>query len=245
MIFGLMVMKNEASRYLEKCLEWNRPFVDELFVYDDCSTDSSVEIAKGYATVVRQDGDVGFMEHEGKFREQAWRAFESEMNPINGDWVLSFDADEMLTTRRSSSPGDVRAELDKVVDTSGLSVSIEIPFLEMFQVDQAGIHSYRIDGFWGTIKAQRFFAYKEGGFFSPKAMGCGSAPTYVSTGPCRGTSRDLLFLHYGYALFDDRTSRYDRYSSLVESGHNPRHIESILQHPTLSRWYGPHPDLSQ
>ena len=245
MIFGLMVMKDEEFRYLDACLKWNSAFVDEMFVYDDRSTDNSVEIAERYGTVaVRVSGDASFMEDEGQFRQDAWHSFEATMKPSPGDWVFVFDADQFLTTPLSGDPDDVRDVLDRLMTEAVSYNSVDIPFKEIFEVDGLGNPHYRTDGFWDTIHAPHLFAYKEGGEYLQKSMGCGSVPMYVLKTSSKSNSKDLTVLHYGYAVFEDRVDKYDRYSSLDEHGHNPAHIQSILAKPSLAKWYGPHPVLS-
>ena len=244
-IYGLVVMKNEEDRYLEKCLEWNSRFLDELFIYDDRSTDDSVNIAETFGTVaVRGENDSSFMENEGRFRQDAWDLFETTIKPEEKSWVLAFDCDEFLTLKSSGKPEDIRKYLETIALKAGGYNSHEIPFVEVFDVDGQGKPSYRSDGFWNTIRAPRFFAFKQGGKFADKVMGCGSVPMYVVNGSVMTGDKELVFLHYGYAVFEDRTEKFDRYSSLENSGHNPTHINSILGRPELHQWFGPHPDLS-
>jgi len=237
-------MKDEESRYLKSCLEWNSQFCDDLFIYDDRSSDNSVEIAEEYGTVaVRLVDDSSFMEHEGQFRQAAWESFEATVKPELGDFCLSFDLDEFLTLRQTSDPEAIRGVLESVAARMGSYVSQEIPFAEVFNVGVSGQPFVRTDGFWGTIRASRFFAYKPDGQFMNQSMGCGSAPSYVIRGSSMSSSNDLVFLHYGYAVFEDRVNKHDRYSSVEENGHSSKHIQSILTKPELSKWTGPYPIL--
>jgi hypothetical protein len=243
-IHGIAVMKDEESRYLKSCLEWNSGFIDDLFIYDDRSSDNSVEIAEEYGVVaVRSMNEPSFMEHEGRFRQAAWESFEATMKPSLGDFCLSFDLDEFLTLRHTSDPEAVRGVLDNITSRSGGYISQEIPFAEVFDVSASGQPFVRTDGFWGKIRASRFFAYKPDGRFADLPMGCGSVPMYVVHGSTISSSKDLTFLHYGYAVFEDRADKYDRYTSLEENGHSSQHIQSILTKPELAKWTGPHPDL--
>lgn len=74
MIYSYMVTRNESSRYLDACLSWNLPHIDGLAVYDDHSTDDTVELARqhGAKATIRSDDVPSFMEHEGQFRQAAW-----------------------------------------------------------------------------------------------------------------------------------------------------------------------------
>ena len=240
-LFGSMVMKNESPRYLEACIRWNRRFVDELFVFDDQSDDDSVEIAWGLgAKVVVRDNDApSFLEHEGEFRQNAWWAFEEVCRPTVGDWVFSFDADEFAV-----APGEIRNSFDHAINRAQRfqNIGVILPFPEIFNVDTSGQPFQRVDGYWGSIRGPRLFMYRDGGVWQDKTMGCGSEPTYVSKGSLSTDNAGINVLHYGYAQFEDRSAKYERYNSLAH-GHNDKHIQSILQQPQLVRWDGVVPEV--
>lgn len=248
-IHGLSVMRNEADRYLADCLQWNLPFFDDWFIWDDRSTDGSVDLAETLSekiTVgVRGMTDLSFMEHEGRFRQDGWEAFEKAIRPEHKDVVVAVDLDEFITLKESCDPAYVRSAFESFAAKAGGYVSQEISFVEVFDVDLRGVPSFRTDGFWGNISGKRLFSYKVGGKFPDRPMGCGSAPEYVLKTSALGAHPELRFLHYGYAVFEDRVDKFDRYSSLGNSGHHSSHINSILTLPTLHQWAGPHPFLSE
>jgi Glycosyl transferase family 2 len=233
-LFGLMVTRNEAGRYLKLALAQARPVVDELFVFDDGSTDTTVGVAEDQGCLVarRHPSGPSFLEHEGKFRQMAWEVFESAVEPGIGDWVLALDADEIL-----ASAGDPRTLLLRAARYSNgrgeTARIISIP--ETFDV-RAGVPQVRTDGWWGKIRGTRFFAYWPGGCFADRPMASGSEPTYVQE-RVGGPVEDLWLLHLGYAKAEDRKEKYERYSS--RSGHSDAHVESILQEPQLIAWDGP------
>lgn len=239
-IFGSLVMKNEARRYLDDCLAWMRPFFDDLFIYDDRSTDDSVEIAVSHDAYVVRRGErsPSFLEDEGGFRWNAWQMFESTIHPIHGDWILAFDADEFLV-----HPTNVRAALENAIRNAQLhaQVGIILPFPEIFGIKD-GVPQSRIDGYWGGIRGPRLFAYKQNALWSTKTMGCGSEPTYVAQGQLSESNMGLHMLHFGYARPEDKQEKYRRYSSLVMNGHADKHIQSIVETPILEPWIGPVPD---
>lgn len=239
MIIGSMVVKNEEDRYLEKCLEWNTRFFDALFVYDDQSTDNTVEIAEKFGTVVVRDDDVpSFIEHEGRFRQAAWRAMRSHMNPGSDDFILSFDADEFLV----ADSEDVRAAIDQSVNAlRPMHSGVLINFKEVFNIADDGTLMYRTDGFWNRINGSRLFRFVPDDAFRDVPMGCGSEPLYVSRGKHSEALGGLRFLHLGYAKKDDRIAKHKRYSSLADSGHNNQHVASIVKHSQLSVWHGINP----
>lgn len=236
-IFGTLVVKNEADRYLEDCLKHMAPLFDELFIYDDQSTDITVEICKQYTdkVFIREDAIPSFIEHEGKFRQAAWDKFIEVCNPDLGDWILSFDADEFLV----DLDGDTREKLQMVVDVAyRRHTSVLIPVPEVFAIKD-GIPQIRVDGLWGTIAGTRLFKYQDGGTFRDKPMGCGSEPTYVAGKPfLKKEDHELKLMHFGYAHEEDQISKYERYSKLLDHGHNNEHVESIIKNKTLVPWKG-------
>jgi glycosyltransferase involved in cell wall biosynthesis len=216
-LFGVMVMKNEEHRYLEKCLEWASSFLDEIFIFDDRSTDNSVDIASRFATVaVRPESSPSFLEDESLFRSEAWRCFEDLLSPSDEDWVLTFDSDEFLY---SALP-----LYDSLMKCTGLgSDSVKIHFLEVFGVD-GGSLSVRIDPYWDSIFSPRFFRFQGNASWPSASMACGSEPLYARKNPAN--QFDIKMLHFGYAKEEDRLEKYNRYIS--RPGHSISHIKSIL-----------------
>lgn len=242
MLFGSVVVKNESSRYLEKCLEHNSKVFDKLFVFDDRSTDDTVKIAERFAdvVVVRPDSVPSFLEHEGKFRKGAWDAFVESMSPVVGDWVWSFDADEFIVSKTGDVSSAVASALEVAAQMN--AVGVVVPFPEVFKVDGSGVW-VRVDGFWGQVKGPRLFKFRDGAVWSDKPMGCGSEPRYVGRGPLVPDCSGVVALHFGYARRSDQVARHERYSSLFDHGHNDAHIQSIVKEPELVLWGGPVPEF--
>lgn len=85
MISAVIIVKN-GERYLEKCLRSLSAF-PEVLLFDSGSTDRTLEIARGFGNVkVEQGGFIGF----GPTKNRAARL-------AKHDWILSIDADEVLT----------------------------------------------------------------------------------------------------------------------------------------------------
>ena len=226
-IIGHLVIKDEADRYLERVLRWHSDVCDELFVYDDGSTDDSVAVASQYATVVSA-GSSQFMSHEGACRQAAWDSMAAVMRPSAGsDWILCLDADEFTVSKSETK----REGLERLADGAGTANSVDLRIDEIFDV-VAGVPMRRLDGFWGGIHAPRFVRFLEGGRFTHKEMGGGSIPAYGTPG-LDATGDTLGILHYGYATAADRVAKHGRYSSKTNNGHNKAHVASILTAPTL------------
>lgn len=242
MIIASMVLRNEADRYLASCLEWNSQWWDKLFVYDDQSTDATREICSEYTDIVisRPDDVPSFMEDEGRYRSTAWATMIDACDLSEGDWVFSLDADEFLVGALSGGEHDLKQGLlaaAEICESEGHnSWNIRIP--EVWDVTDN--LKLRVDGFWNTMALPRFTRVKSEWEFRNKKMGCGSTPTYSYRNMFKGEFMKLL--HFGYARIQDRQARSDRYLSLVNHGHNPKHINSILSSPTYVDWIGQVPD---
>lgn len=240
-IFCQVVVRNEADRFWSSWLDWHvRMFPDGVHVYDDQSTDNTARMAEqAGALVTRRIDGVGFLEHEGKFRQQAWGAFEDTMKPEPGSWVFCIDADEFLVSAEDETNKLFRVcEWAAQQRRQAYMVSIPEVFgsVELSNGELTDL-SVRTDGWWGKIAGTRLFEYHPGGKFSDKVMGSGSEPTYVSS-VARSSLQEMWLMHYGYARPADVQAKYARYSGLVH-GHSDKHIQSIIEEPDLVPWDGP------
>lgn len=240
-IIGSLVMRNEGDRYLTNCLAHNMPFCDLTVVFDDRSTDDSVEIAYGMGCeiAIRGKDTPSFVEHEGQFRQAAWD-YLSEFAE-DGDWVFSFDADEFLVT---ADQDDAIVRLQEATvradDLDLAGIRLDVP--EVFALTPEGIPLIRRDGFWRSIYGVRVFRWQPGGRFLDRPMACGSAPLYVESDGISREAFGLALLHYGYLEFEDRLEKFSRYSD--REGHNHRHISSIMTDPALEMWRGSFPEFT-
>lgn len=238
-ILGVMPVRNEAERWLDASLSWQKNFLDDIFVYDDRSTDRTLRIALKHTPHVRirSEEEPSFMDHEGKFRQNCWNHMEEELQPEDGDWILAFDADEFAIGGFDHSIRD-RLEM--------LAESAEATQKNCCMIDIPEIWNHtdklyaRVDGFWKN-KSPRFVKWLPNGTFRNKKMGCGSTPEQNNK-PLT-TIHAVSVLHFGYSLEKDRMERYERYTSMRNHGHNPKHINSILEKPTLIERHGPAPKI--
>lgn len=246
-IYGFTVGGNEAHRYLTDMLTHLGEVVDFVWYYDDQSTDGSLQIAEQLITVHstrRPDSVPSFLEHEGRFRQDAWTTFENTLLPETGDWILVMDTDERLVSTGNNVC--VRCELDQVIDAAERqgAETVLLPVPEVFGYDSDGWPLVRKDGFWGTIAGTRLFRYRPGGVFQDKPMGSGAEPTYVQGARRSSYAAGLHLMHFGYADARDQEAKYARYTSLEAHGHNNAHVNSIMIGPRqLERWPGGAVDL--
>ena len=79
-----IITKNEAS-HIKECLE-SLSFVDEIVVLDSGSSDETVRICREYGALVLETDWPGFGPQKNRAIDLA-----------NGEWVLSIDADEIVS----------------------------------------------------------------------------------------------------------------------------------------------------
>lgn len=232
-------MRDEASNWLDASLSWTGNFLDELFVYDDQSSDDSMNVALKHTPFVvrRSDDETSFMEHEGKFRQNAWKHMTEALDPDPSDWILTFDADEFLV---GGFDQKIRDRLERLIviaqDVNRDCVNIARP--EVWQHDIKLL--VRTDGFWMGA-SPRLANWKPGSKFKNKKIGCGSLPEmYVDP---LSTVHLVSLLHLGYSTPEDRQRHYSRYMGLKNHGHSQKHIDSILSTPELMEFEGPAPKI--
>lgn len=219
-----MVAKNEASRYLIEVLEHLQKIVDVIVFTDDCSTDETPEIASSFGAAVFRNEESWFAKDESELRTRAWQNLERFAQP--GDWILCCDADEMLYGTEN---------LQLLLDQKRFDV-LGIEFYHMWNLTH-----YRVDKAWRPNYSSRLFRYYRGGSFHRRRLAPGSEPMYVRELIRQGKvlwDTGLKFQHWGYALDQDKTSKFHRYMEL-DAGefHSRAHIESILDpRPTLEEW---------
>ncbi|HYK54921.1 MAG TPA: glycosyltransferase family 2 protein, partial [Flavisolibacter sp.] len=80
----VVVCKNEAG-VIERLLKNAQGISDDVVIYDNGSTDGTIELAKQYKVHLHQGEWLGF----GKTKQKAVRL-------AKYDWILSLDADESL-----------------------------------------------------------------------------------------------------------------------------------------------------
>lgn len=233
MIYAIMPVKNEAGRYLFDTLGRLRELGVQTLVCDDGSTDDTVAVAEQFSMVSvvhRPEGIPSFLQHEGYFRQWCWSKL-AVLGVQPGDWVASVDADEFLT----GLPGGIM-ERDDASDVTALAIKK----VEMWGMED-GQYYKRVDGFWGLIEDVRFARWQDRQpIFPDRKMGSGCVPMYAMDTVVLAPWINLL--HFGYMRPEDRREKHRRYTEHA-FGHNPRHIDSILQQPKLEPYKGWKPSL--
>lgn len=230
-IIGHMVTYNEMDRYLTQALTWLRHLTDDhVYVHDDQSADDTYAYITdtGVPHSQRCNWEPAFADSESQFRQTAWRLMEEHFKPTTSDWILCVDADEFVVAPK---PEDTRGTLTDVIEQAAVAGAVTLPVHEVFGFD-GDTPLLRVDGYWGAIVAHRLVRWRPGHLFKERTEGGGSIPTGWGLGGFEPD--DLALLHLGYAREEDRRAKHARYRAT--GGHNPRHVASILEPPTLVRW---------
>lgn len=217
----MVVGPGEADRYLPQVMQRARAWADQIHVVMD--RDATLEEKK----VVDEFADIyekarsTWVDHEGRFRTEAWHRLEDNLNLTKDDFIVCLDADEILHDY---------AVIRKVPETFP-GKRIPVKFFEMWSQTE-----YRVDGMWKPWVGYVMFPYRPHGHFKDRRLACGREPTYVDLLPAAPTPVSAL-LHYGYARIEDRQWKHDRYMTLDGGNfHNLDHLKSIVFPPDLKAW---------
>jgi hypothetical protein len=226
-LIAMMVVRNEADRYLRPCIEHLLDFCDEIRVVDDNSSDHTQELLASYDGVeVMAQGESTFYQHEGRTR-QALLEWTMEGRPTH---ILAIDADEFIADGKL-----LRATMEKGSATG-------VWKLTMTEVWAAGSDwlSVRMDGDWKPRPIGIAFAVPADHWTNrqlrrhwrmhDRALACGRTPLYITMAGNRTVSDPVTdILHFGWACVADRQERYQRY--VVHDGgahHASKHLLSIM-----------------
>ena len=101
-LIAFIQMYNEATKgNLVRCLENVRQWADEICIYDDGSTDNSVEIAERFTKHIirgKQNDFCRELTHKQELLEYALR--------LSPDWIMWIDCDEIMD--RDATEGGLR-----------------------------------------------------------------------------------------------------------------------------------------
>lgn len=219
-----LIIRNEASRYLEPCIGHLLEFVDYVRILDDGSTDGWLESMRGawgkdgrrVAAKIndRRPGDA-FTDHA----QARNRLLEWTLND-HPTYVLAIDADELV-----SDGAAVRAACEQGGDVLSLEIA-EVweacPELLCVRED-GGWRSHQIGCVW---RADRF----RGGVLTDRGHATGRVPDAVHRVSSRPTGAALL--HFGWTNVPERIERFARYD-VGDGGrfHAAAHIQSIMWAP--------------
>lgn len=228
---GMMVVRNEAGRYLSLALEDLLSYCETVTVLDDASDDATPEVLRDLQgrhpeLVVHQVKQSSFWHNESRLRQLLW----AKTIASNPSWVICLDADELLEERWKTEGEGVLARADE--QEAGL-VLCE---LYEFWGDQ---QHYRVDGFWNPHGrwARTIIRYVPGYPYrwNDYRLHGGRFP---ENPPGLSLMVPLRVKHFGYANPADHRPKYERYLAADPEGRfSPlSHYQSILTPPVLREW---------
>lgn len=215
-----MRVKNEAS-HIGEVIERVLPLCRQVFVFDDHSSDQTVEVCRAFGNrvVVFQSPFEGFDEARDK------NYLLQKVVEANPEWVLWIDGDEVLESRGAEIVRDAADNAHSGI--AGFSLKVAYVWNDPQHV--------RVDGIFGRFKRPSLFRLKGQPLdqinFRRTAFGgnlhCGNVPNGVS-----GAFRDLdvRLKHYGYMTVDQRTRKHKFYTTIDpgnELEDNYRHLIEI------------------
>ncbi len=173
---------NEEER-LRACLE-SAAWADEIVVIDAESTDKTVQVAREFTDKIWVRPWAGFAAQKNFAIEQA-----------TGEWVLSLDADERVTT-------ELRERIGRIVRANGPADGYSIPRKNVFWgawVRRGGLYpDYQL----------RLFR-RDAGHFADSAV----HESLVVEGHVEALDEPML--HHSYRGLEDFVTRSNRYSTLA------------------------------
>jgi len=166
----VVLTKNEENR-IAKCLE-SVKWADEIIVVDDESTDKTLGIAKRYTDKVLTRK----MDIEGRHRNWAYAQ-------AKNSWVLSLDADEIVTP-------ELKAQIEQVIKNNPKENGFTIP-----RRNYIGDYWVKYGGWYPSPQLKLFkkdkFHYEEAGVH----------PRAFMDDPCGHFNSDII--HYSYKNLED------------------------------------------
>lgn len=215
---AMMIVRNEANRYLKDCLSGLSQLVDEIIILDDASDDATPEICMSFPLVrLHRKQESLFLQDEAKLRRELWDL----VCLTNPEWILALDADEFLEERASS-------ELPYLLKQSYFPVISFRLFDCWFREDY-----FRVDGLWNPWLrgfAPYIVKYQPhlGSQWPPLKFHCGRFPLAYRQLP--KLESDLRIKHLGWLSQKDLQNKYQRAMEKDPGGiyFSREHYESIL-----------------
>lgn len=223
MILSVVIITHNEEANIGRALASVHPLVadgkGEIIVVDSGSTDRTVEIAKSYGAKV-------FVEE--------WKGYAAQKNSaidkVDGDWILSLDADEELGPGLANEVGEATRERIAADSTQRRFVAYWIP-RENFFLGRWIKHG----GFWPDPKLRLFC--KDAARFEMRAV-------HEDARLIEGTSGKFknALLHHSYPTLADYIDHMNRYSSLgaemaIAKGHRSFSLFNIVLRPLATFLY--------
>ena len=182
-----MITFNE-ERIIEKTISVLHNWVDEIIVIDSYSTDNTLNILELFNVNVVQE---------------KWQGYSRQKNlalsKCRGEWILSLDADEVVTDR-------LKEEIQKTIKEPGIDVGFKIP--RKFYIGKKWI---QYGGYYPDAQL-RLFKRGVGAAFKERAV---HESVDIGDKPMRLLENAIE--HYAYKDIGDYKASMEKYSKLAAS----------------------------
>lgn len=227
-LLAMLIVKNEAHRYLKTVLTHITEYVDGVVILDDASTDETPEICRSFSKVLhfQQSPESLFWKDEAALRSLLWE-IAVNFEPV---WILALDADEIFES-------SIKNQLPSLIRQDRY-VLICFPVYHFW----GNLTHYRGDGYWNPhfSKAACLYRYQKNiNYHWPeRKLHCGRFPMEAYTQPA--TLSTVRLLHLGYVRKDEHLHKYNRYLTADPEGKfcPLSHYQSIIEGPLLKQWTG-------
>lgn len=233
MIHGMMIVRNEEGRWLEKALEQMKAICDRVVVIDDNSTDYTYEICLDFLReidVLYRNAERKWHNKEYELRQQLWDITTAKAS--EGDIIVCFDADELITEKDITQFKKELEWLKSSEEADGIGYRLYDMWSNSHYRDDQYWRAHK--GIWNFVikyKPERFEGFKETG------LHCGRFPQ-VKT-PLNLAMSGVKVKHMGWSREEDRKKKYERYMRNDPNGEYGwlAQYESILdERPNLRRF---------
>ncbi len=226
---AMMIVRNEADRYLIRCLQHLERFCDEIIILDDSSTDNTPELCLSFPQVkLYRRKESLFLKDEAQLRQELWN-YTVNNSP---EWILTLDADEFLEKKAAT-------ELPPLLKQTYFQ-AISFRLFDCWGSEKY----YRVDGLWNPwLRGFSIYLVK----YQPHLQGtwpklkfhCGRLPLSYRRLP--HLEGHLRIKHLGWANPEDINKKYQR--AITQDPEfrymSKEHYDSILWPPEkikLEKW---------
>ena len=234
MIVLSMLVKNEANRYLNECLDSIVPFVDKVVVIDNGSTDNTMGIihAKCLDKVCDLSSSTEFYEDEYDLRTLQFETTIKTIKKFNSNdeptIIIVLDADEVLSPETQKIFPSILQEM--LINKENGNDSVMFGIMYHFWLSKT---HFRTDKLWSPCEKQFMFTYNNSYEykFMKKKFACGVLPTniYDDSPYIKVVNQKLKLMHFGYSDYNDTLKKHKIYNEYDPDGkyHNKKHLLSI------------------